>query len=297
MKITFCFMTLLICFSFNYDVFAEQSGIDANALQLKQAVPFELAIFAAEHEAKQFCGAMKFYSSTTCYDVNGLPDVYCIILGDPNIAVPDMNNISEQLHHHHSKIKEAKKAITMLAAQDISGKKKAEQLAQLNEQIRESRNVMADANSFATFYCGATEDHVPVIRCHRGLPEHIVILPELEEEIGSKADLSGMKLGKVLYFGIFDIGYELVPAAENDKSGQSQVTSASEKRFTDKTKFILVKSKKTITKAELKGDIEKRLAAQVSDTENANALKAKQEERKKIVQEKWQRIRRMYEQK
>jgi hypothetical protein len=280
---------------FNSALFAEQGETDANKPQLSQAVPFELAKFAAEHCAKQFYGKMTFYSSTTYYDVNGLPSVYCIILVDPNIGKSEPNDVDSQIKHNHMQIKEIKAAINTVETENISGKKKAEKIAELHEQLREVRKKMTGAENFATFYCGATEDHVPVIRSHRGLPDHMTTLPDFEQEISSKSELSGMKLGKVLYLGVFDIAYELIPAPENGKSEQSP--EISEKRFADKTKFIVLKSKQTITQAELKDNIKKSLMAQASDTENAKALKAKQEERRNVVQEKWTRLKRMYEQK
>jgi hypothetical protein len=257
------------------------------------AVELDLAKFAAIHYAKQFYGKMEFYKAFTYYDAETeQPDVYAIVLKNANAEAPDLEMLQQKIDSGQKKIDTLETRMEEVQGLELSGKKKAERRAELRAEILAIRKEMAGTARFATFLCGATEDHVPVIRAHRGLPEHMLALPRVKALVVSDPELQGKKIGRILYLGMFDQVYVLqVPDFEKrvqKVDGGSRAASNGYAAF--------IRSSRVQRLSTLRNEIAHRRAkAQEAQTltakgdEKDNSAQRK-EERRQIIKNKWKKV-------
>jgi len=260
-------------------------------------VEVDLAKFAAIHYAKKFYGEMEFYKAFTYYDPETeQPDVYAIVLKKANAESPDLEMLRQEIVSGQKEIDALETQMRAVQGLDLSGKKKAERIAELRAEIRAVRKEMAGTDRFATFLCGATEDHVPVIRAHRGLPEHMLSLPRIQALVDSEPELRGKTIGRILYLGMFDQAYVLqAPDVEKRVHRVDDDSRAAPNGYA-----ASVRSSRVQRLSNLRDEIARRRAktreAQTLTAKNGEQDAAVQriEKRRQILTHKWETVKKAF---
>ena len=279
---TSLFLSFVFVFQIN-SLLAQDTGSPTS-------VPLDLAKFAAMHYAKQFYGEMEFYSSVTYYDPETEhPSVYAIILKTPGSERPSLANLEQEIASGQAKIRDLEAQFIEIDKLDLSGKKKADKLAKLRSEIRTVREEMAGSHRFATFLCGATEEHVPVIRAHRGLPEHMLKKPLVKALQENEPELQGKALGRILYLGMFDQAYVFQEQGTGNRT--QKVDAGSQSVSTGFAVFF--RGLKLEKISDIKSEIASRRAkeqetsTQIRESEDQTTMAQRKEERRQTIANKW----------
>jgi len=245
----------------------------------KTPVDVELAKTAAYYYAQQFYGDVRFYSVELAFDFSGNPAVYAFIFYLSNTAPPSLDEIKNNIMLKHQNIKKLRKNISDINQLPISGKDKSLRIDEVKQQILIGEKELSYSDLFVTVYSGATEAHVPVIRCHKGLPNYLTKLPNILENIEGNREISQLRMGNLVYAGIFDHYYALVSSPSLSKSSDIKI-------LTFDSDFLIRLSTGKLERLSNMSSISK-------TSINQNDYQ-KEEEREKILREKWFTIKRLF---
>lgn len=238
------------------------------------------------------------YDETTYYDLEDQPDVYAVTLCSDVNDIPDLNELKVTIQDKYNDIKRMEDSIAVIENEPLSGKAKAELMSNLRKQIKTIQKQLRQEDRFVTILCGATEEHVPVLRAHKGLPEHLTLLPNLQEILSSDPELSDYQPDRIHYLGLFDLGYALKKGNKENSKKAADGNSLD----TIEQKVVSIKNKKVRTKTEMlnKRDVRKAERASAEEQQPLEmqvAANERLEEREARIKEKWTKIKQLHEKK
>jgi len=294
---------LAVTLSYSLPVLARNELMEANFgepnMQDTNVVDINLAKFAALQYADKFYGndysALQVYNVETYYDLVNQPAVYAITLTSTEGQIPILEELRTEVQHKYSAIKQLKESLLLIDSEPISGKAKSKLTSGVRIQIKELEKQLRQSDRFITILCGATEQHVPVIRAYRGLPEHITSLPHIQDKIISTPELSNLRPLRVYYLGIFDHRYSLELSGENKERVEIDATSVDSDQ-----KLIHLRSTKVSSMSEIQERINEKKAIRNAkklqmSQEEQQLMIAKEEGKGNRIKEKWLRIKKLYE--
>jgi len=185
---------LLMLFSFNNPTFGGTF----------REISVDLAKTAAFSYVRQFYGDVSFYSVEPYYDIDGKVAVYEFILAFDDFIPPSMNLLKSEINMGNAQIVSLQRETQSIKHLNVNGKEKKIKLTEIQNQINEIKERTCFQDTFVTVLTGATDEHVPIIKCHRGLPERLIRSNGTEN---SQNFSSGSK--RIYYTGMFDQFYEL----------------------------------------------------------------------------------------
>jgi len=185
---------LLMLFSFNNPTFGGTF----------REISVDLAKTAAFSYVRQFYGDVSFYSVEPYYDIDGKVAVYEFILASDDSIPPSMNLLKSEINMGNDQIASLQRKTQSIKHLNVNGKAKKIKLVEIQNQINEIKERTCFQDTFVTVLTGATDEHVPIIKCHRGLPERLIRSNGTEN---SQNFSSGSK--RIYYTGMFDQFYEL----------------------------------------------------------------------------------------
>lgn len=279
------------------NVHADSNNLDSSELNgfTSRIVDPNIARFAALEYAEKFHGAsygdLYIYNETTYYNLEDQPEVYAFTLCSDVNNVPDLNQLKKIIQDNYNDVTKMRESLNAVASEPISGKSKAEIISGLRKQIKTTKQQLRQDDRFVTVLCGATEEHVPVLRAHKGLPEHLTLLPDIQQALHANPELADYQPCRIHYLGLFDLGYAL--KKEKKSSAQKNALEIDEPRV------ISIKNKTVRTKIEMVNERDARKAERVSvkkqqSPEMGMAANERLKEREIIINEKWQRLKNRY---
>jgi hypothetical protein len=259
-------------------------------------VDVNLAKFAALHYARKFYSEMYVYGVETYYDLNDQPAVYAItLISEPNLK-PSIEEVENNTQQAYKAMKSLRESIREVVSQATSGKAKSRKITELRTRLQGLQKQLTQDDRFTTLLCGATEDHVPVIRAFRGLSEHVTSLPSIQDKIVSTPELSNMRLSRIYYLGMFDQWYSLEPSNRSAERIESAAGNGNSDR-----RLVHLRRNDVNSIPEIWRRISDRRAAKRAErlrmnSEERRLISVHEQERKNRIKEKWSRIRLLYQQ-
>jgi len=277
-----------------------QYDLESSFVQEANTVDMHLSKFAAVEYAKKFYGKdydkLYFYDLTTYYDLDDHPSVFAFTLTSIKDGRPTIEDLKVQQKDKYDAIKRLKNFLSAIQLEPVSGKTKSVLSSGLRKQIKQLEKELRQNDRFVTILCGATEQHVPVIRAYQGLPTHLTLLPRIQDKVASTADIENLKPCRVYSLGVFDQLFSLeISHNEGDGFEVGSVMVSSD------TKLIDFRRAKVNSKAEIRSIIDEKKAIRIADEqkqtlEDQELITIQKEDRKDRIRKKWQRLKALYQQ-
>jgi hypothetical protein len=239
-------------------------------------VPVEIAERVALSYARQFYGDARTWEWTPYFGTDGKIEVYTFALYQGDGPLPTKTEVLAATQARHSALANLSEELRAVDTSDASGRTKAALRDEVNLRIAAKQREYTQVDRFITVLAGAHEGHVPVIRVHRGLPEHLTSAPYARD----KAIVShaiGEQLLRTFYLGPFDLGFEFVAAR----------SAAPTDDPADSTLLVLTQGGKVVSLSELRRATQATMARRAQDSD----VQAKLAERAAVLREKWSRAR------
>ena len=289
-KKTLILLFIVLCMWFLQANFAQEYNG-----QTSEIVDPNLARFAALEYAEKFYGdchaEFYVYDKMTYYSLEDQPDVYAFTLCSDVNDIPGLNELKVTIQDKYNDIKKLKDSITSIKTEPLSGKTKYELRSNLRKQVKVIRQQLRQEKHFVTVLCGATEQHVPVIRAHKGLPEHLTLLPGILQTLNNDPNLEQYKPAQIYYLGLFDLGYALKKKEVGEfQKGASEISE--QRVICMKNKKIYIKSEMIDKRAVCKA--EREVLEKQQSLEMQKEAQKQSEERTTIIKGKWQRLKEQY---
>lgn len=183
-------------------------------------IEIEVAKLAAANYLPIFYeGEWEYFAHFIYYGLEGKPSAYAVIFSKAEMAKKTIKELKEARDIAWAKITALSSSIKKIA-EDIgkSGKQKNTDIENIKEQMQRVFGELRGIYDFSTVVTGAVDSSPVVLKCHKGLPQAFIEAIQAQEALSKKLPQKNYSLGKVFYFGPFDIAYELIPEMIRDSS-------------------------------------------------------------------------------